>query len=349
MEQLLGSRPYHLGHQRNNFGSPCSTSGLVLSEHSNALVPMNVSPLEANQLTGTAKSPVHRQQQTAEFRASAMIVFRIGGPEHRLELFVCEIAIPPDGRWLADLSERMRRDDLLLDTPIEASLHRPQGNSLRSRIQSLFQGDGEVTDVQGPDRVGCECPVFVNEHLTGVAIAFVRLGDEVTLYVIQKLLAQSGNGNRTVDRCQQFALSKEGVKFLLSNLLALTSLGKTDALAVALSGPVLLGGPPPQGFLISAPCWNRTNNLLIKSQLFYQWPKNRRLLLPETDCRFPRVRHICLPSTPTVSLRRAATSVFHQRHFGRMLRSSCDYLRRGLVSSRDCEHQPGRCLPLSVG
>src|SRR5664280_1463154 len=45
-----------------------------------------------------------------------------------------------------------------------------------------------------------------------------------------------------------------------------------------------------------------------------------------------------------VLLRNAIPSVLHQRHIGRVLRSSCDPAGRRLASSRRREPQPGRCL-----
>jgi hypothetical protein len=52
-------------------------------------------------------------------------------------------------------------------------------------------------------------------------------------------------------------------------------------------------------------------------------------------------------STPSVVLLRNATpSVFHQRHIGRVLRSSCNPRGRRLASSRGREPQPGRCPSL---
>jgi hypothetical protein len=45
----------------------------------------------------------------------------------------------------------------------------------------------------------------------------------------------------------------------------------------------------------------------------------------------------------------ATPSVFHQRHIGRVLRSSCDTRGRRLASSRGREHRPGRCPPLWPG
>src|SRR6266436_3882439 len=58
-------------------------------------------------------------------------------------------------------------------------------------------------------------------------------------------------------------------------------------------------------------------------------------------------------STPSaVLLRNATPSVFHQRHIGRVLRSSCNPTGRRiarLASSRGREPQPGRCPPLWPG
>jgi hypothetical protein len=34
-----------------------------------------------------------------------------------------------------------------------------------------------------------------------------------------------------------------------------------------------------QGFLISAPCWTRTNNLLIKSRAFWEWRRSRKVFV----------------------------------------------------------------------
>src|SRR6266853_4456384 len=40
---------------------------------------------------------------------------------------------------------------------------------------------------------------------------------------------------------------------------------------------------------------------------------------------------------------------FHQRHIGRVLRSSCNLPGRRIGSSRGREHRPGRCPPLWPG
>src|SRR5678816_2196007 len=50
-----------------------------------------------------------------------------------------------------------------------------------------------------------------------------------------------------------------------------------------------------------------------------------------------------------VLLRNATPSVFHQRHIGRVLRSSCNFRGRRLASSRGREPQPGRCPPFWPG
>jgi hypothetical protein len=48
-------------------------------------------------------------------------------------------------------------------------------------------------------------------------------------------------------------------------------------------------------------------------------------------------------------LRDATPSVFHQRHFGRVLRSSCNSRGRRVASSRGREPRPSRCPPLWAG
>src|SRR5438309_6393002 len=53
-----------------------------------------------------------------------------------------------------------------------------------------------------------------------------------------------------------------------------------------------------------------------------------------------------------ILFRNATPSVFHQRHIGRVLRSSCNTTGRRvarLASSRGREPQPGRCPPLWPG
>jgi hypothetical protein len=50
-----------------------------------------------------------------------------------------------------------------------------------------------------------------------------------------------------------------------------------------------------------------------------------------------------------VLLRNATPSVLHQRHIGRVLRSSCNPRGRRLASSRGREPQPGRCPSLWPG
>ena len=52
---------------------------------------------------------------------------------------------------------------------------------------------------------------------------------------------------------------------------------------------------------------------------------------------------------PPVVSRNATPSVFHQRHIGRVLRSSCNARGRRLASSRGREPRPGRCPPLWPG
>ncbi len=50
-----------------------------------------------------------------------------------------------------------------------------------------------------------------------------------------------------------------------------------------------------------------------------------------------------------VTSRHALSSVFHQRHTGRLLRSSCRHPGRRVASSRRREFQAGRCSPLWPG
>jgi hypothetical protein len=50
-----------------------------------------------------------------------------------------------------------------------------------------------------------------------------------------------------------------------------------------------------------------------------------------------------------VLLRHATRSVFHQRHIGRVLRSSCIFAGRRFASSRGREPRAGRCPPLWPG
>src|SRR5579862_3714086 len=51
-------------------------------------------------------------------------------------------------------------------------------------------------------------------------------------------------------------------------------------------------------------------------------------------------------SPSAVLLRNAAPSLFHQRHIGRMLRSSCDFTGRRLASPCGRKPPAGRCPPL---
>ena len=60
-------------------------------------------------------------------------------------------------------------------------------------------------------------------------------------------------------------------------------------------------------------------------------------------------RHIARCTPSAVLFRNAAPSVLHQRHIGRVLRSSCNPRGRGLASSRGREPQPGRCASLWPG
>src|SRR3981081_1224561 len=56
----------------------------------------------------------------------------------------------------------------------------------------------------------------------------------------------------------------------------------------------------------------------------------------------------CLPPS-AVLLRNATPSVFHQRHIGRVLRSSCNNTGRRFASSRGREPRQGRCPPPRSG
>src|SRR5260370_8532126 len=51
----------------------------------------------------------------------------------------------------------------------------------------------------------------------------------------------------------------------------------------------------------------------------------------------------------SVLLRNATPSVLHQRHIGRVLRSSCNVRGRRVASSRAREPRPGRCPRLWPG
>src|SRR5207244_8006191 len=61
--------------------------------------------------------------------------------------------------------------------------------------------------------------------------------------------------------------------------------------------------------------------------------------------------HFCpiLVRPPHYDRRSATSSVFDQRHLGRVLRSSCRDRGRRPASSRDGEHRTGRCPPLRPG
>src|SRR5471032_2779336 len=58
---------------------------------------------------------------------------------------------------------------------------------------------------------------------------------------------------------------------------------------------------------------------------------------------------VCYATPSAVLLRNATPSVFHQRHIGRVLRSSCNARGRRLASSRGREPRAGRCPPLWPG
>ena len=62
-----------------------------------------------------------------------------------------------------------------------------------------------------------------------------------------------------------------------------------------------------------------------------------------------RVSHTRPHELWPVQLRNATPSVFHQRHIGRVLRSSCNIRGRRLASSCGREPRPGRCPPLWPG
>src|SRR6266436_254293 len=61
-----------------------------------------------------------------------------------------------------------------------------------------------------------------------------------------------------------------------------------------------------------------------------------------------RANLVGLPPS-AVLLRNATPSVFHQRHIGRVLRSSCNHTGRRFASSRGREPRPSRCPPLWPG
>jgi len=64
----------------------------------------------------------------------------------------------------------------------------------------------------------------------------------------------------------------------------------------------------------------------------------------------PRPRQAAQESgVRSVCLRSATSSIFHQRHIGRMLRPPCNIRGRGDTSSRDEESRPGRRSPLRPG
>src|SRR5688572_27505872 len=59
--------------------------------------------------------------------------------------------------------------------------------------------------------------------------------------------------------------------------------------------------------------------------------------------------HPCWSNPSAVLSRNATPSVFHQRHIGRVLRSSCNVGGRRAASSCGREPRPGRCPPLWPG
>lgn len=74
----------------------------------------------------------------------------------------------------------------------------------------------------------------------------------------------------------------------------------------------------------------------------------RRRLIGSIRSR-PRQADSRPTARPDVCLRSATPSVFHQRHFGRMLRSPRNFPGRGDPSSRDGDSRAGRCSPLWPG
>src|SRR4029077_825214 len=80
---------------------------------------------------------------------------------------------------------------------------------------------------------------------------------------------------------------------------------------------------------------------------------NVTAILQQAPCAFGASRSMKIGvgnvSPSAVLLRNATPSVFHQRHIGRVLRSSCNVRGRRLASSRDREPRPGRCPPVWPG
>jgi hypothetical protein len=70
---------------------------------------------------------------------------------------------------------------------------------------------------------------------------------------------------------------------------------------------------------------------------------------PPTPPALPKAAWITSRNTRRVFLRNASPSVFHQRHIGWVLRSSCNPRGRRLASSRGLEPRPGRCPSLWPG
>src|SRR4030095_14526890 len=58
---------------------------------------------------------------------------------------------------------------------------------------------------------------------------------------------------------------------------------------------------------------------------------------------------VCYATPSAILLRNATPSLFHQRHIGRVLRSSCNSGGRRLASSRGGKPGTGRCSPLWPG
>src|SRR5262249_33009327 len=73
------------------------------------------------------------------------------------------------------------------------------------------------------------------------------------------------------------------------------------------------------------------------------WRGEGRVVITGTSRRERRYRR------PVVLYRNATPSVFHQRHIGRVLRSSCNSRGRRIASPRDREPRSGRCAPLGPG
>src|SRR3954462_1956211 len=140
----------------------------MLFEQRYTLIPMNVLPSQVNQLTGPAKRPVERQQEPTKGRAVAMAIASVCRPKELLKLVVGEIVIALQRLRLTNSTELVRRDQLVLDSPVEAPFHRSQHDCAGGSVERRLEPSSEGRNIGGPHRMRRPCRKHVDKLLTAV-------------------------------------------------------------------------------------------------------------------------------------------------------------------------------------